>query len=53
MKLQYKPSRIEPGSVEWDKCKAYALVQVGSCATNVSNAETLLDSAEDAMTCES
>ena len=49
MKLQYKPSRIEPGTIEWKKCKEYALFQIGVEAKDALNAQNALDDAEESL----
>lgn len=49
MKLQYKPSRIEPGTIEWKKCKEYALFQIEDKAKDALNAQNALDSAEESL----
>lgn len=49
MKLQYKPSMIEPGTIRWKKCKEYALSQIGVKAKDALNAQNAVDSAEQSL----
>ena len=49
MKLQYKPSMIEPGTIRWKKCKEYALFQIKVKAKDALNAQNALDSAEESL----
>ena len=49
MQLKFKPSVIEPGSIEWKKCKGHALIQIGSKAKDLLNAENVLEDAEESV----